>query len=91
LRGYGGVEIQLHTEGLELHGDDGSGGAARRGGGDGGERETAAGQERGVGSFQRQQVGLGQDLQQVALLQGLDSGADVEIGAEGKKVQQVRG
>ena len=84
-----GSEVQLHAERLELHRDHRRGGAAGRGGGDGGEGERAAGQEAGVLAFQRDQVRLGQNLQQVPFLQGLDGGADVQVGPEGEEVQQV--
>src|SRR5271157_2360770 len=89
LRRDRGGEVELHAEGLEPHRDHGSGGAAGWCGGDGGIRERSARQEAGVLAFQADQVRLGQNLEQVALLQRLDGGPDIQVGAEGEQVQQV--
>ena len=70
-------EIQLHAERLELHRDHRRGGAAGGRGRQDGEGERAAGQEAGFLAFERNQVRLGQDLQQVLVLQCLDGRADV--------------
>ncbi len=84
-----GVKFKLHAERLELHRDDGRGGAAGGRGGEYGKRERAARQEAGLFAFERDQVRLRQNLQQVILLQRFDGRADVQIGPVDKQVQQV--
>ena len=72
-----------------MHRDDGRSRAAGRSGGQDRERERSAGQEARLLAFERNQVRLGQDLEQIASLQRFDSGANVEVGPEHEQVQQV--
>ena len=52
-------------------------------------REFAAGQEAGLLAVDRQHVRLGEDLEEAASLQGLDGGAEIEIGPEQEEVESV--
>ena len=81
-------KAELHAERLELHGDHRRDGAARGGGRQDGKGKFAAGHEAGFLAVHRDQVGLGQHLQQIARLQGADGGADVEIRPEDEQVQK---
>ncbi len=67
-----GGKFQLHSEFLERDGDRGK----TLPGLDDGEGKFSAGQKAGFLAVYRDQIGLGQDLQQVLLLQGLDHRAN---------------
>src|SRR5262245_7695997 len=83
-------EIELHAELSELHGYDRGHAAGGGRAGDGGERKLAACQEARRGIFGDDQIRLRENLQQVLLFERLDRRAQVEIGAEDKKVEKVR-
>src|ERR1039458_3195176 len=82
-------EIELHAVGFELHRDHWRGGAAGGRSGDRRERKTAAGEETGVLALEREQIRLGENLQQILFLQSLDRRADVEIRDEREEVEQI--
>jgi hypothetical protein len=71
-------ELQAHAEFLERNRDRRKSGARLHDG----ERELAAGQEAGFLAVDRDQVGLGQNLQQVLGLQRFDDRAEINIGPE---------
>src|SRR5260370_34866205 len=74
-RGHGRGERELHSEGLELHRNHGRGRSAARRGSKHRERERTARQETGFFPLQRDQIRLGQNLNENLLLHRFDCGA----------------
>ena len=78
-------ELELHAKFLER---DGDGGESRAGLHDG-EGKLTTGEEAGFLAVDRDQIGLGQNLQQILGLQRFDHGAEVNVGAEQEQVQNI--
>src|SRR3984893_17284332 len=81
---YGG-ELQPHAELFERNGNC----CKARAGLHNGEGKLTARQETGFLAVHRAQVGLGQDLQEILVLQGLNHGSEVDIGPEQKQIENV--
>ena len=80
-----GSKCQLHPEIFELNGDRGE----TLPGLNHGEGKLAAGQKLSFLAVDRDQIRLGQDLQQVFLLERLDDRAEVDVAAKKKEVERV--
>src|SRR5580700_4795004 len=78
-------EIQLYAKLFE---GDGNGGESLSRLHDG-EGELAAGEETGFLPVHRDEIGLGQDLEKILGLQGLDHGSEVDVWTEQEQVQYI--
>src|SRR5208283_4631235 len=81
-----GSELQAHAKLAKLNGDGGDSAGVllryRKG-------KFSSGQETGLFAVHRNQVGLGQNLQEIFLMQGLDDCSQVDVGAFHENIQKV--
>src|SRR5262249_36124387 len=89
-RGEFGSKVELHTKLLELHRHHGrdSAGSGRRS--DGGVGKLTAGEKAGFRAFHHDQVRLGENRQQMLLLERLNRRADVQVRREDEEIEQIR-
>ena len=80
-----GSEPQLHAEFLELDGDR----VETLAGLNDGKGELPAGKKTGFFAVDRDQIRLGQNLEQVLGLERLNHGANIEISASDKDIQEI--
>ncbi len=87
VQGEGRREVQAHAKLLELNGDSGKTAAAGRL--QNGKGKFAAGEKTRFLSRRGQQIRLGQNLQNIILLESLDRRGQVDVRPNVEDVQQI--